>query len=81
MTYSRREEIFSKECLTIKDIQELFSVSYGAAAKIIRDIKRSIEFSGKRLRLDMNGKIHVQDYLDYNNVENQSSYVNRGVAV
>lgn len=75
MTYSRRAEIFSKECLTIKDIQDLFEVGYDDAAKIIRDIKRSLKFAGKKLRLDINGRLHVQDYLDYNEIDNQARYV------
>lgn len=59
MTYAKREEIFSKDYLTIADIQELLGVGYQEAAKRIRDIKRRND------RLGIQGKIHVQDYLDY----------------
>ncbi len=59
MTYAKREEIFSKDYLTISDVQELLGLSYGDAAKKIRDIKRRND------RLGIQGKIHVQDYLDY----------------
>ena len=59
MTYARREEIFSKDYLTIADIQELLGLSYQEAAKKIRDIKRRND------RLGIQGKLHVQDYLDY----------------
>ena len=59
MTYAEREEIFSKEYLSIKDIQELLGLSYNDAARTIRNIKRRTD------RLNIRGKIHVQDYLDY----------------
>lgn len=59
MTFSEREEIFSKECLTIEDIELLFGVSYPDAARIIRNIRRKYD------RLQIQGKIHVQDYFDY----------------
>ena len=62
MTYARRDEIFSKDYLTIKDIQDLLGVGYQEAAKKIRDIKRKCD------RLGIQGKIHVQDYLDYYNL-------------
>jgi hypothetical protein len=39
MTYSRREEIFSKDYLNIQDVQELLGLGYDDAAKMIRDIQ------------------------------------------
>lgn len=59
MTYSEREQIFSKDYLTIADMQELLGLSYGDAARVIREIKRKSD------RLGIQGKVHVQDYLDY----------------
>lgn len=59
MTYAMREEIFSKEYLSIGDIQELLGMSYDDAARTIRNIKRRTD------RLGIRGKLHVQDYLDY----------------
>lgn len=59
MTYAEREEIFSKEYLTIADIQSLLGLQYQDAAKTIRNIKRQTD------RLGIRGKIHVQDYFDY----------------
>ena len=59
MTYAEREEIFSKEYLTISDIQALLGLKYQDAAKTVRNIKRRTD------RLGIRGKIHVQDYLDY----------------
>lgn len=59
MTYAEREKIFSKEYLTIADIQSLLGLQYQDAAKTIRNIKRQTD------RLGIRGKIHVQDYFDY----------------
>lgn len=59
MTYERRDQILSKEVLTISDIQELFDVNYDEAAKKIRDIKRQHD------SLKTQGKIHVIDYMRY----------------
>ncbi len=59
MNYAMREEIFSKEYLSVKDVQELLGLSYNDAARTIRNIKRRTD------RLNIRGKIHVQDYLDY----------------
>ena len=59
MTYARREEIFSKEYLSIGDIQELLGLHYQDAARTMRNIKRRTD------RLGIRGKLHVQDYLDY----------------
>ena len=59
MTYAEREEIFSKEYLTIADIQSLLGLKYQDAARTVRNIKRKTD------RLSIRGKIHVQDYLDY----------------
>ena len=69
MNGERRAEILSKDRLSISDIQELFGIGYQGAAKIIRDIKRKFNFTGKNLRLDMRGYIHTQDYLDYFGIE------------
>ena len=65
MNGERRAEILSKDRLSISDIQELFGIGYQGAAKIIRDIKRKFNFTGKNLRLNIRGYIHTQDYLDY----------------
>lgn len=59
MTYAKREEMFSKDYLSIEDIQELLGLHYQDAARTIRNIKRRTD------RLGIRGKLHVQDYLDY----------------
>lgn len=64
MTYKEREEIFSKEVLTIKDFELLFDVGYSQAAKMLSDTKRKLLMSNMGLRLAVEGRIHTQDYLD-----------------
>lgn len=59
MTYEQRNTMFAKDTLSIADIQMLLGMSYNAAAAVIREIKRKTD------RLHIQGKIHVQDYIDY----------------
>lgn len=63
MTIEKRNEILSKDYLDINDIMQLLGLSYGDAAEIIRTIKRKTD------RLHKQGKIHVQDYIDYYNLD------------
>ena len=74
MTYSRREEIFSKDYISIADMQDLLGMGYDDAAKMIRDIKRSLKFGGAKVRLNVQGRLHVQDYLDYFKIDNPMRY-------
>lgn len=62
MTFDQRNEIFAKDYLSIADVQILLGINYNAAAKIIREIRDQTD------RLHMQGKIHVQDYIDYFNL-------------
>ena len=59
MAFERRNEIFSKEALSIDDVKELMGVSYDSAQKLIQTIRRHND------RLNIQGKVHVQDYIDY----------------
>lgn len=66
MTIEERNEIFAKEYLSIADIEKLYGVNYPKASVIITDIKRILTIGrGQKLRWTCNGKIHIQDYLDY----------------
>lgn len=58
MDYKRREEIFSKEALSIKDVMELTGKPYATSAEIIRNMKLKI----KSDRLGIDGMIHILDY-------------------
>ena len=64
MTAELRSDIFSKECLSIKDIALLFELDNNTASEKIREWKRKLEFQGKPLRINIRGKIHTQDYMD-----------------
>ena len=66
MTYTEREKIFSKECLNIEDLQELFEIDYNSASILMRDIKRKSDRLGRR------GKLHIQDYFDYFELDGSS---------
>lgn len=78
MTYTRREEIFSKDYISIEDVQDLLGLGYQDAAKMIRQIKRALEtnpkYKGQGVRLNIQGKLHVQDYLDYFNIPTAERY-------
>jgi hypothetical protein len=66
MTMQDRQNIFAKEYLSIKDIEMLFDMSYPQASKMITDIKKRLTVGLKQeLRLSVQGKLHVQDYLDW----------------
>lgn len=74
MTYARREEIFSKEYLSIADLQELLDLKYQGAADLMRTIKRKLEYNGQGVRLDIQGKLHIEDYFDYFRIRNVDRY-------
>ena len=61
MTYTEREQIFSKDYITTQELQALLGYSNisGASAKM-SEIKRVVGD-----RLGVKGKIHVEDYLAY----------------
>ena len=63
MTYQEHEAIFSKEALSIADVQKLMDCSKSKAAELIRTWKRKLMFECKKPRIDFDGKIHVLDYL------------------
>ena len=65
MTYVRREEIFSKDYITTQELQELlgFKNRSQASAKM-NEIKRVV---GDRLKIQ--GKIHVEDYIEFFNIK------------
>ncbi len=69
MSYSEREQIFSKDYLTIKDLQQLLGLSYQIAAKLMRQIKFKFD------RLGIQGKLHTEDYFEYYNITDKQRYV------
>lgn len=64
MTYARREEIFAKEVIHYTEMAELLGVDEKTASSKILEMKRQ---AGDRLQ--MKGRIHIQDYLNWLHLE------------
>lgn len=58
----RRQQILSKEFISLKDFTELIGLPYPTAQKLMAKIKWNSE------REVPKGYIHVQDYLDFYNL-------------
>lgn len=69
MSFEEREKIFSKDYLSIKDLQALLGLTYQCAAKLIRQIKF------KHDRLHIQGKLHVEDYFEYFKIKDKQRYI------
>ena len=66
MTMVERQNIFAKEYLDIADFQVLYGMNYPQASKMMNAIKKRLTIGmRKELRLEVQGKLHVQDYLDW----------------
>lgn len=77
MTYKEREAIFAKDVISIVELSRLLCCAYSKASAKMGEIKRALKFRGK-LRLNVRGKLHVQDYLDYFNLDgNSKRYMRR----
>lgn len=59
MTAVERQEMFSKDYLNCADIMKLLGVDKTRAYAIIREIRANYD------RLNIEGRVHVQDYIDY----------------
>ena len=69
MTYARREEIFSKETMSITEFGEVMNLNYQMAARVIRDIKKASN------RPQIQGKLLVEDFFDYYSITDKQRYV------
>ena len=69
MTYARREEIFSKETMSITEFGEVMNLTYQMAARVIRDIKKASN------RPQIQGKLLVEDFFDYYGITDKQRYV------
>ena len=65
MDFKRRDEIISKDVMTIDEICELMGYTKSQASNVITKIKNKLAKEGVEPRLNERGKIHTQDYLDY----------------
>lgn len=69
MTYARREEIFSKETMSIEEFGEVMCLSYQMAARVIRNIKRTSN------RPQIQGVLLIEDFFDYYGITDKQRYV------
>ena len=69
MTYARREEIFSKETMSITEFGEVMNLSYQMAARVIRTIKRTSN------RPQIQGVLLIEDFFDYYGITDKQRYV------
>ena len=69
MTYARREEIFSKETMSITEFGEVMNLSYQMAARVIREIKRT------STRPQIQGVLLMEDYFDYYGITDKQRYI------
>lgn len=67
MTYEERENIFSKELLSLSDFEKLFGISKTEACRTVQMIKRQLP----KLRVEIKGKLHTQDYIDWLNLSDK----------
>lgn len=66
MTMQERQEIFAKEYLSNEDLCKLYDLLPPHASELMNDIKKNLVIGKNReLRLNMRGKLHTQDYLDW----------------
>lgn len=69
MTYAKREEIFSKETMSITEFGEVMNLSYQMAARVIRNIKRTSN------RPQIQGVLLIEDFFDYYGITDKQRYV------
>jgi hypothetical protein len=69
MTFEEREQLLSKDALSIKDLERLLGLTYQSSAKLIRQIKFKFD------RLKIEGHIHTEDYFEYFNITDKQRYV------
>ena len=68
MTWSRREEIFSKETMSITEFGEVMNLSYQMAARKIREIQRA------SARPQIQVVLLVEDFFDYYGIKDKQRY-------
>lgn len=66
MTMQERQEIFAKEYLSIADICKLYDILPPHASALMTKIRKKLTIGKEQeLRLDVRGKLHILDYLDW----------------
>lgn len=78
MTMQERQEIFAKEYLSIEDICKLYDLLPPHASALMGKIRKKLTTGmNQELRLDIRGKLHIQDYLDYIGVKSDRYSMNK----
>lgn len=65
MTYKRREEILSKDVMSVDEVCDLMGCDKSTASRIMTEIKTKLSKEGIEPRIKNRGKLHTQDYMDY----------------
>lgn len=66
MTMQERQEIFAKEYLSIADMCKLYDILPPHASALMTKIRNKLTIGkAQELRLDVRGKLHILDYLDW----------------
>ena len=74
MTATEKSDMFAKEYLGISDIAKLYGLCYNRASMLLREIKFNLEITqGKKLRINLRGKIHVKDYEEWRDYKGEVS--------
>ena len=69
MTYAEREQIMAKDILSNNEIARLLGVNDSQASRLVlHTIKPALRRAGT-LRVDLQGKLHTQDFCDYFKIE------------
>lgn len=82
MTMQERQEIFAKEYLSVADFCKLYGMNQPNASAFMGKIRNKLTIGMKQeLRLDMRGRLHVLDYLDWLGVQSDrySATVTEGI--
>ena len=76
MSFELREQIFSKEAISINDLALLMGVSYACAQRLMTDIKCWYKITDKKRRcLNISGRLLLRDYFEYFGIDpNQPRY-------
>ena len=69
MTFTRREQIMSKDIISTSEIAELLGTSPSEASRVRGNIIAAIELAGRKPRITARGKLHTQDFCDYYQIE------------
>ena len=78
MTMQERQDIFAKEYLSIEDICKLYDLLPPHASELMGKIRKKLTIGmNQELRLDIRGKLHIQDYLDYIGVKSDRYSMNK----